>query len=235
MIANALHVQAVARGGRTVVGRIRTRGLCRASRPFHEGAAARVIVSQLGPGFVRGDAFSSGGRIEAGAHLIVAGQMATRVLCGPDTVTNAAAWSVAAGATLELLAEPTLVCADASYTSRTELELDPGARAVVMEIVHREHGAALAMTTVARRGERLALHDALRFDAGDADAGAIGTLAVFGAHAGLAALDRAADACVAVRVGVDTLRDADLLARVVGASVWDVHVALAALRLAAMR
>jgi urease accessory protein UreH len=233
MIANALQLHAHAREGRTVVGRIRAEGLCRASRPFREGAAARVVVSQLGPGLVRGDAVTSGGRIEAGAHLIVAGQMATRVLSGPDTVTTAAVWDVAAGATLELVAEPTLVCAGASYASRTELRLEPGARAVIADLVHRERGAALTVATVARRVDRLALHDVVRFEPDDADAGAIGTLAVFGAHAGLAALDSAADRCPAVRIGVDVLRDGDLLARVVGERVWDVREALDALRRAA--
>ena len=233
MIANALLLQAHGRDGRTVVGTIRTGGLCRASRPFREGAATRVVVSQLGPGLVRGDAFSSGGRVDAGAHLIVAGQMATRVLSGPDPVTSTAAWHVAAGATLELLAEPALVSAGASYASRTELELEPGARAVVMELVRREPGAAMTIATVARRGDRLALHDVLRFAADDADAGAIGTLAVFGSHAGLAALDRAADVCPSVRIGVGTPRDGDLLARVTGETVWDVREALAALRAAA--
>jgi urease accessory protein UreH len=234
VIANALHLSAHARDGRTVVGGIRTGGLSRASRPFREGAAARVVVSQLGPGLIRGDAFTSGGRVEAGAHLIVAGQMATRVLSGPDPVTSVAEWTVAAGATLELVSEPTLVSAGASFAARTELQLEPGARAVVVELVRREQGASLAISTVVRRAERLALHDALRFVEDDADAGAIGTLAVFGEHAGLAALDQAADACTGVRIGADTLRDGDLLARVIGESVWDVRVALEALRAAAM-
>ena len=233
MMANALQLHAHGRDGRTVVGRIRAEGLCRASRPFREGSATRVVISQLGPGLVRGDAFTSGGRIEAGAHLIVAGQMATRVLSGPDTVTTAAVWDVAAGATLELHAEPTLVCAGAAYASRTELRLEPGACAVAVELVHREYGATLAIATVVRRGERLALHDALHFGPDDADAGAIGMLAVFGAHAGLAALDMAADRHAAVRIGVGTLRDGDLLARVVGERVWDVRAALDALRAAA--
>ena len=233
MIANALRLDAHGRDGRTVVGRIRAEGLCRASRPFRDGAAARVVVSHLGPGFIRGDAFTSGGRIEAGAHLIVAGQMATRVLSGPESVTSVAEWYVAAGATLELLPEATLVCAGAWYDARTQLHLEPGARAVVMEVVHRERGAALASATIARRGERLALHDALRFAADDEDAGAIGTIAVFGAHAGAAALDAVADSLAGVRIGVGTLRDGDVLARVTGESVWDVRAALCALRLAA--
>ncbi len=193
-----------------------------------------MVVSQLGPGLVRGDAFASGGRVDGGAHLIVSGQMATRVLSGPDTVTTSADWEVAAGATLELVAEPTLVCAGASYTARTELRLEPGARAIIVELVHRECGAALTVATVARRGERLALHDVLRFEADDADAGAIGTLAVFGSNGGLAALDTVADRFAAVRIGADTLRDGDLLARVVGSRVWDVLEALDALRVAAI-
>ena len=234
MIGNALRLHAHGRDGRTVVGRIRAEGLCRASRPFREGAAARVVVSQLGPGLVRGDMFASGGRVDAGAHLIVAGQMATRVLSGPDPVTTAAEWRIAAGATLELVAEPTLICPGASYASRTELCLEPGARAVVMELVHRERGAALTIATVARRDARLALHDVLHFEPDDADAGAIGTLAVFGVHAGLAAVDSAADGCTAVRIGIDMLRDGDLLVRVAGERVWDVRAALNVLRLAAM-
>ena len=73
----------------------------------------------------------------------------------------------------------------------------------------------------------------LCFAARDADAGAIGTLAVFGTHAGLRVMDAAADRCTAVRIGVDTLRDGDLFARVVGESVWQVRAALDALRVAA--
>jgi urease accessory protein UreH len=232
-VTNALLLKACLREGRTVVGTIRTSGLCRASRPFREAAAARVVVSQLGPGMVRGDAFSAGGAVARGAHLIVAGQMATRVLSGPDSVTNTTRWSVESGGTLELLAEPTLVSAGAAYEARTELLLQPGARAVVVEVVHRERGAALAVTTVARRGERLACADALRFAASDDDESAIGTLLVFGST-NREALDRAADACPNVRFGIDALRDGDILARAVGTSVWEVRAALLALRAVAL-
>ncbi len=231
---NAVWLEARARDGRTVVDRIRTTGLCRASRAFHEGPAARVVVSQLGPGMVRGDAFAAAGAVARGAHLVVAGQMATRVLSGPDTVTSAASWSIEPGATLELLAEPTLVSAGAAYEARTELLLQPGARAVVVEVVRRERGAALAVATVARRGERLACADSLRFAGDDEETSATGTLLVFGG-ANRAALDRARGAHPGVRFGTDVLRDGDLLARAVGTSVWDVRAALLALRAAALR
>jgi urease accessory protein UreH len=233
LTANALHLEAHARDGRTVVGRIRADGLCRASRAFHEGGAARVVVSQLGPGMVRGDVFRAGGRVAERAHLVVTGQMATRILSGPDAVTSDAQWSVEADAMLELLPEPTIVCAGASYRSHTVVQLAPNARAIVSDIIRREPGAALTVTTIARRDERYAVYDTLRFAADDDDDDtAIGTLMVFGMPVCVDALDRAADACTGVRIGTGVLRDGDVLARVTGRDVWDVREALIRLRTA---
>jgi urease accessory protein UreH len=230
--ANALRLEAQVREGRTVLSRIRSAGLSRSSRPFREGAAARVVVSQLGPGMVRGDVFSVGGRVEAGAHLIVAGQMATRVLSGPEPVTTAAAWHVEEGATLELLAEPTLVCNGASLLARTQLTLAAGAGALVVELLRRERGAALSVTTTIRAGERLALADALHWSIEDEDDAAIGTLVAIGMPVDLGELDRVADGLGACRVGIGALRDGGILARARGTSVWDVRQALLALRTA---
>jgi len=231
VIANALSLEAHERDGRTVVARVRAGGLWRTSRPFRDGDAARVVVSQLGPGMVRGDAFAVSGRVARGAHLIVAGQMATRVLSGPEPVTSAAEWTVEGGGCLELRAEPTLIAAGAAYDARITLRLEPGARAHVVELVRRERGAALRVVTVALRGERHALVDALRFDPGDDDDGAIGTLIVLG-PVDLAALDRAAERCAGVRVGIGVTRDGDVLVRVVGPQVWPVRVALDTIRAA---
>jgi urease accessory protein UreH len=231
--ANALRLDACARGGRTVVERVRAGGLWRTSRPFRDGDAARVVVSQLGPGMVRGDAFAVSGRVQRGAHLIVAGQMATRILSGPEPATSAAEWIVEEGASLELLAEPTLVAAGAVYDARLVLRLAAGARACVVELVRRERDAALHTVTTAMRRDRHALIDALHFDAGDDDAGAIGTLLVLGVN-DVAALDRAAGECQGVRVGIGIGRDGDALVRVVGGEVWPVRDALTAI-LAATR
>lgn len=242
---NTLRLHPHARDGVTVVGTIRASGLLRASRSFAEGHAARVVVGHLGPGMVRGDAFAIDGRVAAGAHLIVAGQMATRVLSGPDPVTTTARWVVERGARLDLIAEPTLVAAGAAYDARLTIALEPGARAVVTELVRRERGAALRVETTVLRGERRALVDVLRFDADDDDDTAIGTLAVFG-PADLAALDAVAERYDTadryagranngttghgVRIGVGTLRDGDVLVRVRGTSTWAVREALDALR-----
>jgi len=200
-----------------------------ARRPLAEGPSARVVVCLPGPGRVLGDALPMDGRVARGGHLIVAGQMATRVLSGPDPVTNAANWFVEGDARLDLIAEPTLVAAGASYDARLEIELEAGARAIVTELVRREPGAALRVATVVRRGERAALLDVLRFDADDAEDAAVGTLALFG-PADLVALDRAADRCDGVRIGVGRLRDGDVLVRVCGAQTWVVREALCALR-----
>jgi urease accessory protein UreH len=232
MSANTLHLEAHGRDGATVVGTIRGTGLLRASRPFTEGAATRIVVGHLGPGMVRGDAFATSGRVATGAHLIVAGQMAMRILSGPDPVTSTASWVVERDARLELISEPTLVAAGASYDARLEITLEPGARAVVTELVRREPGAALRVATVVHRGERAALIDVLRFAADDPEDAAIGTLALFG-PADLDALDRAADRCDGVRIGIGRLRDGDVLARVVGTSTWAVREALDAVRSAA--
>jgi len=224
VIENSLRLAARARGDRTVLTQIRGSGLLRASRPFHEGAAARVVVAHLGPGMIRGDAFALGGEVEPGAHLIVAGQMATRVLSGPAPATHAASWHVAAGATLELLPQPVLVSAGASYVGTTTIDLEPGARAVVTDVVQRDYGAAVRVTTLVRRGARLALADTLRLDA-DGDASVVGTLLVFG-DADVGALDRAAERCPGVRIGIGLLRDGDVLARITGPGVREVDAAL---------
>jgi urease accessory protein UreH len=231
MSANSLRLEAHGRDGTTVVGTIRGTGLLRASRPFAEGAAARVIVGHLGPGMVRGDAFATSGRVATGAHLIVAGQMAMRILSGPDPATSSANWIVERDACLELIAEPTLIAAGASYDARLEIALEPGARAAVTELVRRESGAALRIATIVHRGERAALVDVLHIDAGDPDDAAIGTLALFG-PCDLDAIDRAADRCSGVRIGIGRLRDGDTLARIVGAGTWAVREALYALRAA---
>lgn len=156
--------------------------------------------------------------------------MATRVLSGPQCVTSTNRWVVEAGATLELLPEAALVCAGATLETRTEVALDRSARAVLIDMVHRERGAALNAVTIVRVGTRCALHDALRFDAGDDDAGAIGTLAAFGTGTSVDVLDRAADDQAKVRIGCGELRDGGLFARVTGERVWDVREALYALR-----
>jgi len=232
--ANRLLLEARAAGGRTLVSRIRADGLLRASRPFREGTASRVVVAHLGPGMIRGDAFAIGGEVAPGAHLVVAGQMATRVLSGPEPATHDARWHVHAGARLELRPEPVLVSGGAAYVGTTTLVLEDGASATVSEIVLRERGAAVRTTIVVRRATRLALVDALAIDAEAPAAPAVGTL-LFLADVDVGALDACADAMPDVRVGIGTFREGDVLLRVTGAGVREIDAALRVLRAMAQK
>jgi urease accessory protein UreH len=227
--ANRLRLDAQARGGHTVLTRIRADGLLRTSRPFRDGAAARIVVAHLGPGMIRGDAFATSGHLDEGANLVVAGQMATRILSGPQPARHDALWEVGAGALLELAPEPVLVGAGTSYVGTTTLRLAAGARAIVVELLARERGAALRTTTRVYRDEHVAFIDALAIDDDDDSAGAFGTLFVIGTP-NVAALDACADAVRGVRAGVGILADGSALVRVVGPGVREVDAALASLR-----
>jgi urease accessory protein UreH len=228
--ANTLLVQAERRNGATAVSRLLADGLWRTSRSFHEGSATRIVLAQLGPGMIRGDRFASRGTVGPGAHLIVAGQMATRILPGREPVTTSASWSVEAGGRLELLAEPTMICEGAAYETRLTLALAADAIAVVCEIiVCAESATARIATTVTRDGHTVVV-DVLELadDARDKAANVVGTLIVLG-PADLAALDRAADECPNARIGIGTFQAGDTLVRIAGTHVQPVREALARL------
>jgi urease accessory protein UreH len=230
VIANTLHLAAERRNGSTVLSKLQTNGLWRSSRPFRDGIATRVVVSQLGPGMIRGDAFSSGGTVGQNAHLIVTGQMATRILPGSVPVTTHATWTVADGGTLELLNEPTIVTPGAGLDAHFSLHLEGNARAVVSDIVARSAAAAVRIAMKVERGGRIALIDVLQLD-DDLEGGdiVIGTLLILGGRTDLSALDRIADACADVRIGIGSFESGDVLARIVAPNVTPVREALAQL------
>ena len=227
MIANTLHLAAERRNGSTVLARVHAQGLWRSSRPFRDGIATRLVVSQLGPGMIRGDRFNTTGTVAQDAHLIVTGQMATRILPGSAPVTTRATWTVADGGTLELLNEPTIVTAGAALDAQLTLQLEGAARAVVSDIVSRTASANVRTAMKVERGGRIALIDVLQLDGdlNDADA-VIGTLTILGGRTDLAALDRTADACEGVRIGIGSFESGDVLARIVAAQVTPVREAL---------
>ena len=227
MISNTLHLAAERRNGSTVLARVHAQGLWRSSRPFREGIATHVVVSQLGPGMIRGDRFNTTGAVGQNAHLIVTGQMATRILPGRVPVATHAAWTVADGGTLELLNEPTIVTAGATLAAHLPLELEGDARAVISDIVSRTAGSTVRTAMKVERNDHIALIDVLQLDGvlDDADT-VIGTLTILGGRTDLAALDRIADACKDVRIGIGTFESGDTLARVAAAHVAPVREAL---------
>jgi len=234
VIPNTLLLAAERRNGATVLTRMRAEGLWRTSRPFREGQAARIVLAQLGPGMIRGDRFAGSGTVGANAHLIVAGQMATRILPGPQAVTTSASWSVEPGGMLDLHAEPTIICDGASYQAQLAIALESDARAIVSEIVACAPSANARFATTVTRDGHPALVDVLKLDpeARATDARAIGTLLILG-PTNQRALDEAADTCPNVRIGIGTYHQGDTIARITGTHVEPIREAITLLRAAA--
>jgi len=234
MNAGTLDIAARHDGTRTVVDRLRYDGLARCSRPFARGGAALVVLAQLGPGVIAGDAVATTGRLAPVAHLIVTQQTATRLLGGVRTAGARSQWTIGENAMLELIGEPLIAAADADYEATTTVDLADGARVLVAEIAHVPATASVRLRTVVTRHGRELLYDAV--DAQTAAPAAVGTLAYVGLteeermHC-LAALDRAADVTAGVRIGTGALAHG-VFARLTGDGAWLVGAALDALRVA---
>jgi urease accessory protein UreH len=232
--AGTLQIGARHNGTRTIVDHLRYDGLARCSRPFARGDAALVVLAQLGPGVIRGDAVATSGRVDPGAHLIVTQQTATRLLGGAQTARASSEWSVGDGAMLELIGEPIVAADDADYEATTTIGLASVARVLVIEIAHVPANARVRLRTVITRAGREIVYDAV--DAQAATPDAVGTLIFAGLTqeetaeaAGI--IDAAGDRIDGVRIGVGLLRDG-VFVRVTGEGSWIVRAALETLRAA---
>ncbi len=230
--SGSLAIAARRSGTRTVLERVRYEGISRCSRAFARGDAALVMLSQLGPGVVRGDTVTTAGHVGAGAHLIVTSQAATRLMGGTRASRSHAHWIVDAEATLEIIGEPLVASADARYESTTSIELGPGALVVVSDLAAVPPGADVRLRTLVTCGERELFYDA--FDPRHAAPNTVGTLALVGLAADriaplVDALDAAADALAPLRCGVGHL-PSGAFARILGPDVWPVRAGLSALR-----
>jgi urease accessory protein UreH len=233
--SGSLTIAAGRAGRRTVLERVRYEGISRCSRAFAHGDAALVVLSQLGPGVVRGDAVTTTGIVRANAHLIVTSQTATRLMGGPRASHSRATWVVEDDAVLEIVGEPLVASADARYEATTSVELGTGSLVLVSEIAAVPRAAHVRVRMLVARGGRDLFYDA--FDAGAAAPHVIGTLALVGLAPDriaplVAALDAAADASSAGRVGVGALL-AGAVARILADDIWSVRSTLESLRSAA--
>jgi urease accessory protein UreH len=233
--SGSLTIAARRAGSRTVLERVRYEGISRCSRAFTQGDAALVVLSQLGPGVVRGDAVSTAGIVRAGAHLIVTSQAATRLMGGPRPSRSRTAWILEDHAVLEIIGEPLVASADASYEATTSIELKNGAFVLISEIAAVPHVADVRLRTIVTREERDLFYDA--FDAAPAAPQVVGTLAIVGLAADriaalTAALDAAAAAADELRIGIGVL-SSGIFARILGSDIWSVRAALGTLREAA--
>jgi urease accessory protein UreH len=233
--SGSLTIAARRTGSRTVLERVRYEGISRCSRAFTQGDAALVVLSQLGPGVVRGDAVATAGIVRAGAHLIVTSQAATRLMGGPRPSRSRATWILEDRAVLEIIGEPLVASADASYEAATSIELGAGAFVIISDIAAVPRPADVHLRTIVTRGGRDLFYDA--FDAGTAAPQVVGTLAIVGLAPDrvaplTAALDAAADAADELRIGIGVLTGGTFV-RILGSDIWSVRAALGTLREAA--
>ena len=228
----SLTIAARRSGSRTVLERVRYDGISRCSRAFEHGDAALVVLSQLGPGVVRGDSVSIEGRVRDNGHLIVTSQTATRLMGGAGASRSCANWTVEDGAVLEIVGEPLVAAANAQHGATTSIDLGAGSLVLITDIAAVPSRAEVRLSTRVQRGGRELFYDA--FDAGAVAPQVVGTLAIVGlAQHDIApvvgALDAAADTIDDARLGIGLL-PSGAFARVLGTDIWPVRTALAALR-----
>ncbi len=162
-ITGTLRVAASTRGDRTVVDVLRQDGLARCSRPLSDPSmpgAVRLVISQLGPGFVRGDRFETRGELGPHADLVVAAQSATRILgLGAPSVAHST-WTVAEGARLFIRGEPSIPHDGASHIAETRVELARGASLTWLDAL-APHGTFGTIATSLRvfTDTKLVIHD----------------------------------------------------------------------------
>jgi urease accessory protein UreH len=230
--AGSLALAARRAGARTILERVRYDGIARCSRAFRCDDAALVVLSQLGPGVVRGDSVNTTGRIHADAHLIVTSQTATRVLGGTRRSHAHASWQLDERAVLELVGEPLIAAVDARYEASTVVDLGQQSRVLISELAHVPEGADVRLRTSVRQSGREVFYDA--FEAAAAAPQAVGTFALIGLDDAQitvvgAMLDRVADELVDVRIGVGALTRG-VYARIVASDLWAIRTALDTLR-----
>jgi urease accessory protein UreH len=212
---------------------IRYSGLSRSSRSFAQSdGAVRVMLSSLGPGVLAGDRFTLDGRLDAGASLIAAGQMATPVFAGALPSRSDAQWQIADGARLLVASEPLVLEPESEHAASATFAIAGSGCAIVVDTFGLHGTAKLAMRTHATIDGTLVYRDA--FDISGDVLGAFGTVTMMSADAAArtAFAERArplADAATdAVRIGFGETASAVVI-RLTGARVWDVRAAAMAI------
>ena len=225
------------RGAETVVDTLRQEGLARCSRPLPDRAGAvRLVTSQLGPGFVRGDRFVTEGFVGAEAELVVVTQAAARALGAGASSLAASTWHVADRATLRLLGEPLAAYSEARHRSTLEVALAGSATFAYLDVlVAAEAFASLETRLRVLHDGRLLVHDALSLSPAHLEE-AIGTALYLCPNRSedertiqRERVDRAADAAFrayGVTIGSGTARGAGIVIRSRGPSASLVRAAL---------
>ena len=136
-----LRVRAARAGPRTVLSEVARTAPFHLGRASHRGndGAAEAIVQQVGPGLFPGETLRVEVAVDPGAALTLRGQAATKVYPCPDPDGTPARLEtrlrVAAGATLAYLPGALIPFRDAALVQETVVDLAPGARFALAEIL----------------------------------------------------------------------------------------------------
>ena len=165
----------VRRGGRSVVTRALAYSPLRLLTPANHGDAAWIFFSTYGGGFVGGDAIEVDIAVGERATALVQTQASTKVYRSSKGAASRLHATVATGARLLVLPDPTVCFAGASFEQSQTFDLQPDATLVVMDWVTAGRRAAgerwafdryVSRTTI-RRGATLLLADAIELDRRD--------------------------------------------------------------------
>jgi urease accessory protein UreH len=186
-VTGALHIVATHDGDRTRIATLRQEGLSRCSRPLPApGGAAKIVIAQLGPGFVRGDRYELDVTLGDRAHLVLEMQSAARAFGGGSASSSVQRIDVGRDARLVFAGEALVAYDGAVHRSQTHVRLADGASLAWVDCI-APHGAFTSVTTALRIdiAGRLAVHDVLRLTPRRLDGHAFGS--AFYLRAGMSA------------------------------------------------
>jgi len=252
MRASRLRADFRLRDGRTALGDVCCTAPLKLAKPFpvegHPGGVL-AIVMDVSPGLMDGDRYELAWDIGPGSSLAVTTQSYAKVHpCPEGGAEQETRIFVGEGASLVYAPQPAMLYADASFRTRTRVELAPDASLLLLDTlcagrVHYGAGEAFryrlyeSEVVITRRG-RVAAASRMRLAPGEQELGLpgvfesdthVGKLYGLGPFAAgplaetlLAEADRA-ERGARVRCGVSPLAEGGVAAVVLGASAWEVH------------
>lgn len=133
----AARVSARLRDGRARIGALSERGSAKVRVPVVDGPALQAVMLNTAGGVTGGDRLSYAAEAEAGAHLTVATQTAERAYRAQPGETGRidVSLTVGAGATLEWLAQETILFDACAFHRRTTVRMAADARLLLVEPV----------------------------------------------------------------------------------------------------
>lgn len=169
-----LRVEVRVSDGRSIAGRVHQAGASKVVWPRTDADFPTGVILNTAGGVTGGDRFELSSRVETGARLTLTTQTAERIY---RAVEGEAAQvrthlTVAAGARIDWLPQETILFDRLSLDRRLRVDLDPGARCLLVEplvLGRQAMGEAVRQGRFRdrieiRRGGRLVLADAIRME-----------------------------------------------------------------------